>query len=145
MGCARYELVLVDVKTKTEQRREWTPADLVHSVPWLRRMNARGHDVFIAPAGENGLVLLDGLSERMLEAIRKKGFEPAATIQTAPGRVQAWIKLSDRPLPAAVHKHAIKGLKQKFEREAVDVRRSMHGRLAGFTCEAEGDPSRRFA
>jgi hypothetical protein len=145
MSCARYEVVLIDVKRKKEQRREWTAADLARSVPWLKRMNARGHDVLVAPAGEHALVLLDGLSERMVDAMRKNGFEPAATIQAAPGRVQAWVKLSDHPLPADVHQYAIEGLKRAFGVEGSAAMNGVHGRLAGFTCEAEESTTRRFA
>jgi hypothetical protein len=53
MGVARYKVLLVDAKTKKEQLREWSAAELRRSVAWLKRMNARGHDVFVAPAGQH--------------------------------------------------------------------------------------------
>ena len=86
MGVARCKVKLVDVKNRKEQLREWSATELVCSVAWLKRMNARGYDVFVAPAGQHGLMLLDGLREEALAAMTGKGFEPAATIQTAPGR-----------------------------------------------------------
>ncbi len=96
MGAERYKVMLIDAKSKKKQWREWSAAELARSVAWLKRMNARGNDVFVAPAGQNGLMLLDDLREEALNAMTDKGFEPAATIQTAPGRYQAWVKLSDR-------------------------------------------------
>ena len=134
MGAERYKVMLIDAKNKKKQWREWSAAELVRSVAWLKRMNARGHEVFIAPAGQHGLMLLDGLREETLAAMTGKGFEPAATIQTAPGRYQAWVKLSDHPISDDVSQHAYDGLKRAFCRPPASCERSEYGRLAGFTC-----------
>jgi hypothetical protein len=143
MGAARYKVVLVDSRNKKEQSREWSAAELVRSVAWLKRMNARGHDVSIAPAGEHGLVLLDGLREDMLAAMSDKGFEPAATMQTGPGHYQAWIKLSDRPLSDDVRQHAVNGLKRAFCSQTASCERSDYGSLAGLTCAGRGEGQER--
>jgi hypothetical protein len=135
MGADRYEIVLVDAKHKQE-RRNWNAAELLHGVAWLKRMNARGHDVFIAPTGKHGLVLLDDLGEEMVITMKKKGFEPAVLVQTALGRYQAWVKLSERPVSEEVREHAINGLKRAFGVQSGDAERTEFGRLAGFTCDA---------
>jgi len=88
MGVSRYEIVLIDAKCKKEQRREWSVVELARSVAWLKRMNARGNDVFVRPVGEHGLVLLDGLRDEMLTTMRSEGFDPAVVVQTEPGRYQ---------------------------------------------------------
>lgn len=146
MGAERYKVLLVDARRKT-LLREWSAAELVGSVAWLKRMNARGHDVFVAPAGQHGLVLLDGLQEVALTAMNAKGFEAAATIQTAPGRYQVWVKLSDHAISDAVRQHAYDGLKRAFGRQPETTDRNEYGALAGFTCDAGGndrETARRF-
>ena len=44
--------------------RAWSGAELERSIAWLKRMNARGSDIHVRPAGEHGLVLVDGLKAR---------------------------------------------------------------------------------
>jgi hypothetical protein len=109
-------------------------AQLVRSVAWLKRMNARGRDVFVAPACQHDLMLLDGLREEALGDMTGKGFAPAATIQTAPGQYQAWVKLSDRPISDDVRQHAYNGLARGFGPQPGHAEPGEHGRLAGFTC-----------
>lgn len=147
MGVTRYQIMLIDAKNKQEQLREWSAAELMRSVAWLKRMNARGHDVLIAPAGQHGLVLLDGLGEEALADMTGKGFEPAATIQSAPGRYQAWVKLSDRPLADDVRQHACKGLEKAFGQRTAKAERAGYGSLAGFTSDGTdkgGRATRRY-
>jgi hypothetical protein len=52
---------------KTEERR-WSKSEVMHSMAWLKRMNARGYDVLIRPDGEHGLILLPGLTKSQLES-----------------------------------------------------------------------------
>ena len=42
---------------------------------WLKRMNARGHDVSIRPAGEHSLVLVDGLTGPSVRAYGPRGLD----------------------------------------------------------------------
>ena len=42
MGAAGYEVLLVDADGGAKQKRDWTEAQLLDGVPWLKRMNARG-------------------------------------------------------------------------------------------------------
>jgi hypothetical protein len=126
MGAERYEVVIVNPKTRKRTTREWRISDLVNSVKWLKRMNAQGSDIYIRPLDGPELMLADGLDAQTLEQIRSEGLEPAAVIQTAPGRFQAWVKLSDNPLPEKLRKPAVSGLASIFPKVGE------HGRLAGF-------------
>ena len=56
-------------------QRAWTSAELEKGVGWLKRMNARGHDIAIRPAGEHGLVLVAGLTERRRGAYGRRGLD----------------------------------------------------------------------
>jgi len=147
MGVEQYRVMLVDAKNDQKQWREWSAAELVRSVAWLKRMNARGHDVLVAPAGQHGLMLLDGLREEALGDMTGKGFAPAATIQTAPGQYQAWVRLSDRPISDDVRQHAYNGLARAFGPQPGHVELGEYGRLAVFTCGSGGNDAeteRRF-
>jgi hypothetical protein len=41
-----------------ELKREWTKPELLKSIAWLKRMNARGSEVFVRPAGSTVLYCL---------------------------------------------------------------------------------------
>lgn len=93
MGCQRYEILLVDVQGKAKQTREWTETQLLGSVTWLKRMNARGHDVLIRPAAPSGLVLLDRLTQFDVAKLERSGVPCSAKIQVEADRFQVWLSL----------------------------------------------------
>ena len=124
----RFEVGIREAKTGQMMNREWSRAELEQSAAWLKRMNAKGNDVYIRPAGEHGLVLVDDLKPQALERMKAEGFAPAATIETSPGNYQAWVKLSDKPLSADVRRIAAQGLAKQYGGDS-----RHYGRLAGFT------------
>jgi hypothetical protein len=126
-------VLLQDGKTKQELKREWTKPELLKSIAWLKRMNARGHEVFIDPAGQHNLVLLDALKEENLAVMRRKGFEPAVVIESKPGVYQAWVALSTHPVADHVRQLTGEGLTQVFGGGAPDWTAKNFGYLAGFT------------
>lgn len=113
--------------------REWSREEVEQSVAWLKRMNARGNDVYIRPAGEHGLVLVDDLKADKLSIMSKDGYLSAATIETSPGNYQAWVKLSDDPLSADVRTIAAQGLAKRYGGDLNSADSRHYGRLAGFT------------
>jgi hypothetical protein len=104
----RFEVGIREAKTGQMMNREWSRAELEQSAAWLKRMNAKGNDVYIRPAGEHGLVLVDDLAAGA-GAHEGGRLRPAATIETSPGNYQAWVKLSDKPLSADVRRIAAQG------------------------------------
>ena len=124
----RFEVGIREAKTGQMMNREWSRAELEQSAAWLKRMNAKGNVVYIRPAGEHGLVLVDDLKPQALERMKAEGFAPAATIETSPGNYQAWVKLSDKPLSADVRRIAAQGLAKQYGGDS-----RHYGRLAGFT------------
>ena len=129
----RFAVTLHDAETGQELHRTWDQDELEHAVGWLKRMNARGHDVSIQPAGEHSLVLLDGLTGPTLERMEHEGWTPAATIETSPGTYQAWVKLSEAPVSAPVRELAAQGLAAHYEADSLGAEIEPTGRLAGFT------------
>lgn len=135
MGAERYEVVIVSAKTGRRTTREWSPAELLKGATWLKRMNAQGGDIYLRPLDGSALLLVDGLNIAALEEMRKRGLVPAMTVETSPGRFQAWVKLSDHPLPEELRKHAVSGLAR------ILLKVGPYGRLVGFTNQ-QVDPNK---
>jgi hypothetical protein len=113
--------------------REWSREDVEQSTAWLKRMNTKGNDVYIRPAGDHGLVLVDDLPAHKIAQMQKEGWTPAAAIETSPGNYQAWIKLSDKPLSAEVRATAARELARHYGGDLNSADSRHYGRLAGFT------------
>ena len=129
----RFEVGIREAKTGQMMNREWSRAELEQSAAWLKRMNAKGNDVYIRPAGEHGLVLVDDLKPQALERMKAEGFAPAVTVETSPGNYQAWVKLSDKPLSADARREAAQGLARHYGGDLNSADSRHYGRLAGFT------------
>lgn len=129
----RFEVGIREAKTGQMMNREWSRAELEQSAAWLKRMNAKGNDIYIRPAGEHGFVLLDDLKPEALKAMQDRGYTPAATVETSPGNYQAWVKLSDKPLSAEARRIAAQSLAKAFGGDMNSADSRHYGRLAGFT------------
>lgn len=135
LGTPRFEVEVRERKTGQVMKREWSRSELedYKAVAWLKRMNAKGNDIYVRPAGEHGLVLVDDLKPEALKAMREQGYMPAATIETSPNNYQAWVKLAGSPLPAEVRRMAVQSLVQHFGGTLNIADSGLYGRLAGFT------------
>jgi len=133
LGVSRFEVGIRDAKTGQMMNREGSAAEVVQLLPWLKRMNARGNDIYIRPAGEHGLVLVDDLKPEKLTQMKTEGWKPAATIETSPDNYQAWVKLSDSPVSAEVRHLIAQWLAKRYEGDRNSADSRHYGRLAGFT------------
>jgi hypothetical protein len=127
MGAGRYKIVIASAKHGPQTKREWSASELVKSVPWLKRINAQGGDIYLRPLDGPEVLLVDALNAGALKDIHRGGLAPAVSIETSPGRFQAWVKVSDHPLPEGLRKPALEGLVRGFSKL------QEYGRLAGFT------------
>jgi len=125
----RFDVGIREAKSGQMMNREWSRDELEQSTAWLKRMNAKGHDVYIRPAGKHGLVLVDDLKPDALDRMKREGFAPAATLETSPGTYQAWVKFSDKPLSPTERHIASHGLEKRYGGDVSNT----YGRLAGFT------------
>ena len=133
LGVERLLVGIRDAQTGLMMHRKWSRAELERSLPWLKRMNARGNDIYIRPDGDHGLVLVDDLKADALERMQREGYAPAAILETSPGNFQAWVKLSEAPLSVAVRTRAAQGLAQHYGGDLNSADGKHYGRLAGFT------------
>ena len=105
-----YDLYLIRLIHHATRRafpgeRLWTATQLTKEsvVRFLRIRNREGCDVYIQPYAENhnaGYVLLDldHGDPSVLEDMRAHGHEPCVLLQTSPGHLQAWVRVSGTPL-----------------------------------------------
>jgi hypothetical protein len=76
-------------------------------VRFLRARNLQGHDIYLLPYAQYrnaGYILLDldHATPQVLSLTRSNGHEPCVMLQTSPGHLQAWIRVSTTPLEPAV-------------------------------------------
>lgn len=132
-GVGGFVVGVFDRQARKMMNRVWPRAELEASVAWLKRMNARGNDIFIRPAGDHGLVLVDDLKLEAIERMRRDGLQPAAVLETSPNNYQAWVKFSDDSLSADVRKALARSLAKQYDGDSGSADAHHYGRLAGFT------------
>lgn len=127
--------------------RLWTAQQLgsAATVRFLRVRNREGCDVYLHPyAGDQNagyiLVDLDRADPAAIAAMRAQGHDPCVVLQTSPGHLQAWIRLSTSPLAPAVATAASKLLALAYGGDPASTDWRHLGRLAGFTNQK---PARR--
>jgi len=115
------------------------------TVRFLRVRNREGCDVYVQPyAGDQNagyiLVDLDRAPSTAIATMRAHGHDPCVVLQTSPGHLQAWIRLSAAPLEPAVATAAGKLLATAYGGDPASTDWRHLGRLAGFTNQK---PARR--
>lgn len=135
MDTDRFDIGIRDGKSGQMLIRTWSAEETLKAVPWLKRENAKGADIYIRPAGEQnqGVILLDDLTRGAVERLKRDQLTPAAVIETSPDNFQAWIRLSQRPLAPVVATAAAKRLAQEYGSDPNSADWRHFGRLAGFT------------
>jgi RepB DNA-primase from phage plasmid len=128
--------------------RLWSAAQLLlePTIRFLRARNRDGFDVYFRPyaLGHNAgyiLVDLDDAQPTILAAMRDNGHEPCAVIETSPGHLQAWIRVSAETLPPKVATTVSRHLARLYHGDRASADWRHVGRLAGFTNQK---PQRRL-
>jgi len=116
--------------------RVWTPATLLRSVSWLSLKNAQGRNIYIRPAGEHRLTLIDDLGIKGIERLKSEGFAPAVVVETSPGNFQAWLH-HGQVLPKHLSTFGARLLASRFGGDLGSADWRHYGRLAGFTNRKE--------
>lgn len=136
MGGEAFEVGIRDQAGRM-MTRSWSKAETLKAVPWLKRENAKGADIYVRPAtgdGVNaGLVLLDDIERGTLDRMKAEGYAPAAVIETSPDNFQAWVRLSERPLSPEIATVAAQSLARHYGADPNSADWRHFGRLAGFT------------
>jgi len=142
MPCELYLVRLIHGSTRRAfpGERLWTAAELTHSatVRFLRIRNREGCDVYLQPfaAGRNaGYILLDldHANRAVLQTMHANGHEPCVMVQTSPGHLQAWVRVSPAPLEPALATAIARQLAHTYGGDLGSADGRHLGRLAGFT------------
>jgi len=138
MGVERYDVGVYDrANDAMLLRREWTPAQIEASIGWFRGMNANGRDIYIRPTGSSGLYLIDDVPAVTVARMRAEGYTPAAVVETSPGNLQAWVRVSDTPLSTEEGTAVACDLAARYDGDMSSANWRHMGRLAGFTNQKE--------
>jgi RepB DNA-primase from phage plasmid len=116
--------------------RTWDADTVIRSLPWLRFENRNERNIYVRPAGEHQMSLVDDLSASSIGRMLATGFEPAAVIETSSGNFQAWMN-HGRVLSHEVSTLTARALAQEFQGDAKAADWRHFGRLAGFTNRKE--------
>ena len=139
------ELYLVRLIHHTTRRacageRLWTATLLTQgaTVRFLRARNREGYDIYLHPYadGRNAgyiLVDLDHADPPIIATMQTQGHEPCVVLQTSPGHLQAWIRVSESPLEPAVATAIGRQLARLYGGDWASTDWRHLGRLAGFT------------
>jgi hypothetical protein len=149
LPCPLYEIRLVHNASRQAYPgvRRWTASQLLDpaTVGFLRIRNRDGYEVYFRPYGGDanaGYILLDldQPAPGILGRLRQQGHEPSVLVQTSPGKLQAWIRVSRGPLPPAHATSISRWLAQLHAADPASADGRHLGRLAGF---ANRKPQRR--
>lgn len=129
----KYEVGIKDTQGRM-LIREWDTDGVLKAVPWLKRENAKGADIYIRPHPEAAqrYVLVDDIDEATAEEMTDNGVKVAAVIETSPKNCQAWVRLPDGTTPTVVTT-AARILAQQYDADPNSADWRHFGRLAGFT------------
>ncbi len=133
MGGDQFEIGVRDQTTGRMLLRQWSSTELIKAVPWLRHQNYVDGDVYIRPDGPSGLVLMDDITLGTIKRLEEAGLEPAAVVLTSPMNYQAWIRLSNNPIPNPIRTVTARTLAIGYEADRASADWRHFGRLAGFT------------
>lgn len=116
--------------------RTWDAQTLLRSTSWLRFENKAGRNIYVRPAGEHHLSLIDDVSAQNIRRMKSAGFQPAAVVETSPGNFQAWLN-HGRRLPKELGTAAARALADEFEGDTKAADWRHFGRLAAFSNQKE--------
>src|SRR5436190_7321830 len=136
MGAARFEIGVFDPNSEQMILRTWDRDTVLKSIAWLRYENLQGRNIYIRPAGEHHLSLVDDLKGTAVQKMKREGFVPAVLVETSPGNFQAWLN-HGKELEQSLSTAVAKSLATKFRGDLGSADWRHFGRLAGFTNRKE--------
>jgi hypothetical protein len=107
-------------------------------VRFLRARNRQGFNVYLLPYGGQGnagyiLLDLDQHRPHVLEAMRAQGHEPCVVLETSPGHLQAWVRVSTTCLQPELATALGRHLAHIYGGDLASTDWRHLGRLAGFS------------
>ena len=133
MGCEYYDVGIQHATGELVEHR-WALQALLDNLQRMKHLNAQGRNILIRPSFRPlpGMVLVDGLSQDSVERMRADGYEPVATIETAPNVHQVWVRVGEQITKSRRDKIA-SYLAEHYGGDVAAAGANSFGRLAGFT------------
>lgn len=133
-GVETFEVGIRDGQTGNMRNIEMSEADVIASLPRLKRENAGGRDIYIrpVPVSNHSYVFLDDVGLGTIQRMRHEGIEPTLEVETSPLNYQVWIKLPES-LPRADRKAVERLLAERYGTDLGSADGGHYGRLSGFT------------
>jgi len=113
-------------------RHTWTQEEIRAALPWLKRENALGADIFMRPADAR-FILVDDIAPTTIDKLKRGGLPPSAVVGTEPGKFQAWVRLTDDPIPQDIADTISRRIAEATSANPKAANHRCLGRLAGFT------------
>jgi hypothetical protein len=139
-GVYRVRLIHHQTRRPLRGERLWTADQLLRSanIKFLRIRNREGFDIYIHPDewDQNAgyiLVDLDHAANGVLQRMRDNGHDPCVVVETSPGHLQAWIRVSATPLEPGLATAIARNLACRYQGDPASADWRHLGRLAGFT------------
>lgn len=142
MGCSTFEVGMFNPQYQDKQDeigermelRTWSKDILLkdETIGHLKFKNMKGFNIYIRPAGEHGLTLVDDLKDTTVDKMKATGFQPAVVVETSPNNYQAWLK-HGQVLPKDVSTAVARLCAERFDADHGSADWRHFGRLAGFT------------
>ena len=142
MPCDRYLIRLIHRASRKALpgERLWIASQLLDppTVRFLRARNREGYEIYFQPftRGQNAgyiLVDLDCTQPTVVDVMFANGHQPCTVIETSPGHLQAWVRVSTLPLPVPVATAIARQLAHLYQADMASADGRHLGRLAGFT------------
>jgi hypothetical protein len=141
MGESLFEIGLKDEVSNLMLNRVWGTGQVLEHLPWLKAMNARGRHIYIRPAREHGLVMIDDLNEKQVARLSHDNLAPSCVVETSPANFQVWLRFSSGVIEPQVRTFLARTFAERYEGDTSSADFRRFGRLSGFT---NPKPSRRL-
>lgn len=144
MGVDLVEIQILNATTGKQQKRQMNLEQLRRAMPWLKRENALGSDIYVRPAGDSSLVLLRGLTAQGLNQMRQEESTPAVIVEWSGNSFDAWVKVSDKPVPPQILQFVGEKFAERYGASGEHADGKSFGRLAGFTEQQGGEGKKPY-
>ena len=130
-----YEIKLIPVDRRNNPviTRQFTRAELLKSVRFLRGKNAEGYHIYFRPDAQH-FVFVDDVCDDDIQSMIKDDIRPVLVYETSEGLHHAWVQLANRPEQVAKDeaRQARVILAEQYSGDKNATGRNQPGRLPGF-------------
>lgn len=134
MGCSTFDIGLRHEPTGQMLNFELlSEFEIIKRIDWFKAKNKERYHIYVRPSDINGLLLVDDLTQLMINRMIRERVRPALVIETSPNNFQAWVRICLGPINNQIATMAAKLLAKRYNGDSGSADFKHYGRLAGFT------------